>query len=176
MRHIIIISVLVLVAGISAALGAESTSAKIQSALSAAPDSIKAGATVADIDAHGKMTVLRKGDNGFTCLPGYPGVVGVNPICGDRQSMIWMSDFMAHKPKPTNSAPGIMYMLAGGTDWSASDPYAMKGTPIVEPPHWMIMWPYDPKASGLSSKESHRGTWIMYAGTPWAHLMINQKP
>jgi len=66
-------------------------------------------------------------------------------------------------------------MLAGGTDWSATDPYATKGTPIKEPPHWMLMWPFD-AASGLPTTEKKTDTWIMWAGTPYAHLMINQKP
>jgi hypothetical protein len=38
------------------------------------------------------------------------------------------------------------------------------------------MWPFDAKESGLSDKEKKAGTWIMWAGTPYAHLMINQKP
>jgi hypothetical protein len=176
MRTLIAVCVLVVLGNIAPALGAESVNAKIARALSAAPDSIKSGAAVVDVDAHGKATVLRSGTNGFTCFPGDPSVIGDDAMCADQQSMIWINDFVAHKPKPTNTAPGIAYMLAGGTDWSASDPFATKGTPITEPPHWMIMWSYDPKTSGLSSKESHTGTWIMYAGTPWAHLMINQKP
>jgi hypothetical protein len=158
------------------ALGADSAADKIQRALAAAPASIQAGATVMDADMHGKMTVLRKGTNGFTCFPGHPGVVGDDAMCADAQAMMWARDWMAHKPKPSNTAPGIVYMLSGGTDWSADDPWATKGTPIHEPPHWMIMWPYDPKTSGLSNKFSTTGTWIMDSGTPYAHLMINQKP
>ena len=79
------------------------------------------------------------------------------------------------QPKPTNTKPGIAYMLAGGTDWSATDPFATKGTPIKEPPHWMILYPV-PNSSGLPTKPKNTGTWIMYAGTPWAHLMVNGKP
>ncbi|BDE06257.1 hypothetical protein WPS_15330 [Vulcanimicrobium alpinum] len=75
----------------------------------------------------------------------------------------------------TNTKPGIVYMYAGGTDWSADDPYASKGTPITEPAHWMIMWPFDLKASGIPSKVANTGTWVMWAGTPYAHLMINGK-
>jgi hypothetical protein len=81
-----------------------------------------------------------------------------------------------HKPKPTNTEPGIEYMLAGGTDWSATDPHATSGTPIEEPPHWMILWPFDPATTGLPTTVKMSGAWIMYAGTPWAHLMINQRP
>jgi len=67
-------------------------------------------------------------------------------------------------------------MLLGGTDWSASDPNAHSGTPIKEPPHWMIMWPVDSKTTGLSAQPKQTGTWIMWAGTPYSHLMVNQHP
>jgi hypothetical protein len=39
----------------------------------------------------------------------------------------------------------------------------------------MIMWPFE-AGSGLAGTEKQNGTWIMWAGTPYAHLMINQKP
>jgi len=177
MRLVIAVCMLGLLASMcSPVLSAESKSAKITRALSAGPASIQAHAAVIDVGVNGKVTVLRKGTNGFTCVAGHAGVVGDDPMCADKESMTWAGDWMAHHPKPTNAKPGIVYMLAGGTDWSANDPWATKGTPIHEPPHWMIMWPYDPKTSGLSSKESGSGTWIMWANTPYAHLMINQKP
>jgi hypothetical protein len=165
-----------LVAMVAAAPAASETSAqKIARALSAGPPSITANATVMDMDAKGKMTVLRKGTNGWTCIPGHPGVVGDDPMCGDAASMQWGADWAAHKAKPTNTKPGIAYMLAGGTDWSATDPFATKGTPIKEPPHWMILYPV-PNSSGLPTTPKNTGTWIMYAGTPWAHLMVNGRP
>lgn len=154
----------------------ESKQTRIQRALSAAPPNVAKAAKVMDMDEHGKMTVLREGSNGFTCFPGNPGVVGDVAMCADAAAMQWVSDSMAHKPKPTNTQPGIIYMLAGGTDWSATDPSATSGTPIKEPPHWMIMWPFDSASTGLPTTPKQTGTWIMYAGTPWAHLMINQRP
>ena len=154
----------------------ETAEAKIKRALSAAPPNIAKAAKVMDMDDQGKMTVLREGNNGFTCFPGHLGVVGDVAMCADEPSLQWISDAMSHKPKPTNTQPGIIYMLAGGTDWSATDPNATSGTPIKEPPHWMIMWPFDPAATGLPTTPKQTGTWIMYAGTPWAHLMINQHP
>ena len=86
------------------------------------------------------------------------------------------TDLIAHKPKPTNTRPGILYMLAGGMSQSATDPWATNGTPVKEPPHWSLIWPFDPKEAGLSDKPKDTGTWVMYAGTPYAHLMTNQKP
>jgi len=155
---------------------ADTKEAKIKRALAAAPPEIAKAAKVVEMDDHGKMTVLREGTNGFTCFPGTPGVVGDVAMCADAPSMQWMSDVMSHKPKPTNTQPGVVYMMAGGTDWSATDPAATSGTPIQEPPHWMIMWPFDPAVSGLPTTPKQTGTWVMYAGTPWAHLMINQEP
>jgi hypothetical protein len=166
----------VLFALAATAASAESTQAKIARALSAGPASITANAAVDDMDAKGKITVLRKGSNDYTCFPGHPGVVGDDPVCMDQASMQWADDWFNHRPKPTNAKPGVMYMLAGGSDWSASDPFATSGTPIKEPPHWMIMWPFDAKTSGLPTTLKTTGTWIMYAGTPYAHLMINGKP
>ncbi len=113
---------------------AETKDAKIQRALSAAPANIAAGAKVVDMDEKGRMTVLRDGDNGFTCVAGHPEVVGDSPACLDAAALQWLLDWMAHKPKPTNTRPGILYQLAGGTDWSASDPWGTSGTPRKWPP------------------------------------------
>jgi hypothetical protein len=175
-RVMLLIVALVVSAATSSALAAESNAVKIQRALSAAPAWVQAHATVVEL-VKGKMVVLRQGNNGFTCLPGTPGAVGDDPICMDAQAMIWAQSWMSHKPKPANTAPGVAYMLAGGTDFSTTDPWAKTGKQVYRyPPHWMLMWPFDPKASGLSSKFSTTGTWVMYAGTPYAHLMIMQKP
>lgn len=158
-----------------AASAAESKQSMIDRAMSAGPSTISRAATVIDMGKNGKPIVLRAGSNGWTCYAGHPGVVGDDAFCADAAAMQWGDDWMAHKPKPTNTVPGIMYMLRGGTDWSATNPWATKGTPIHEPPHWMIMYPVA-ASSGLPTKMKNDGTWIMWAGTPYAHLMINQHP
>jgi len=149
---------------------------KIVRALSAAPAKIAKSAKVVDVDEKGMETLLRKGTNGFTCYPGHLDVIGDNPVCKNGPAVQWEQDFSQHKSRPTNTEPGIEYMLAGGTDWSATDPEATSGNSITEPPHWMIMWPFDPATTGLPTTAKQNGTWIMWAGTPWAHLMINQHP
>ena len=152
----------------------EAKEAKIERAMSGGPPGIAKNAKIVEIGASG-MTTLREGNNGWTCFPGDSGVVG-DDACLVGPAMQWLADLMAHKPKPTNTTPGLLYMLNGGTSPSATDPWATGGTPIKEPPHWAIMWPFDPKKTGLPDKPKATGTWIMYAGTPYAHLMINQKP
>jgi len=153
--------------------------ALIKSALAAAPANIASGAAVIAPGPDGKMTQLKAGTNGFTCLPDQPETPGKDAMCLDPQAMIWAQSWMSHDPAPKNTAPGVAYMLTGGSDISANDPWAkiVPGQKFVEsPPHWMIMWPFTAKATGFSTTPSKKGTWIMFAGTPYAHLMINQVP
>lgn len=148
--------------------------ALITSALSAAPGQIAAHATVMAPGPDGKMITLRQGTNGFTCVPDDPSTPGPDPVCMDEQAMKWDQSYAAHAAKPANTAPGIMWMLAGGSAASATAPYATKSTHwITSGPHWMLMWPFD-STSGFSRTPSTKGTWLMYAGTPWAHLMISE--
>ena len=38
------------------------------------------------------------------------------------------------------------------------------------------VYPFDSAATGLPTRENGTGSYIMFAGTPWAHLMIYQNP
>jgi hypothetical protein len=160
-----------------AAVKKMSPAALIASATAAAPRAIGEHATVMAPDASGKMAVIRAGTNRWTCLPDEPDTPGLDPMCLDRAGMQWVQSLMSHAPKPANTTPGMAYMLKGGSDISATDPYAKTTDHFIEsPPHWMLMWPIDAKESGLSTTPKKTGTWIMWAGTPYAHLMINQVP
>ncbi len=109
-------------AGSQSAGTGDATQAKIARAMSAGPDDIAKSARIIDTDANGKIVVLRDGGNGFTCMPGNPEVIGEPAMCVDAASLQWFDDAKAHKPKPTNTVPGITYMLAGATQRSDSDP------------------------------------------------------
>jgi hypothetical protein len=154
----------------------ETAQVKIARAMSAGPTDVAKSAKIVDTDAHGNTVVLREGNNGFTCMPGNPKVVGEPPMCVDAPSMQWFADAKAHKPKPTNTVPGITYMLAGATQRSDSDPHDITSMPIDVGPHWMVMWPFDPKTTGLPTKHRPNGAYIMYAGSPYAHLHIIGRP
>jgi len=160
----------------SSAYDTESVQARIDRAMSAAPPEIAKSARVVDTDPQGKVEVLREGTNAFTCMPGNPKVIGKPAMCADAASMQWLADFKAHKPKPTNTVPGITYMLAGATQRSDSDPYDKTSPAITVPPHWMIMWPFDAKSTGLPVTHSDSGAYIMWSGSPYAHLHIMGKP
>src|ERR1700743_2760915 len=85
----------------------ESIQAKIARAMSAGPAEIAKSARVVDTDSKGTTVVLRQGNNGFTCMPGNPKVIGDPAMCVDAASLQWLADFKARKPRPTNTVPGI---------------------------------------------------------------------
>ena len=154
----------------------DASPAKIARAMSAGPDDIARSARIVDTDENGNTVVLREGSNGFTCMPGNPNVIGEPAMCVDAASLQWFADAKAHKPKPTNTVPGITYMLAGATQRSDSDPNDKTSPAIHVGPHWMIMWPFDPKTTGLPTTHRDHDAYIMWAGSPYAHLHVMGRP
>lgn len=154
----------------------------IKLAMSAAPAHIAKDATIMIPGSDGKMVEARKGNNGFTCIPDIDGQEKPDPMCGDAASFQWANDYMSGVPEPTNTSPGIAYMAQGGWHWEKGGKILMHGddmtgaTRVEEPPHWMLFWPVDSKASGLPSLPTKWGTYVMFDGTPYAHLMIHQDP
>ncbi|HTX82237.1 MAG TPA: hypothetical protein VME44_08675 [Streptosporangiaceae bacterium] len=149
---------------------------KIRRAMLAGPSCVTSEATVAEMDKDGTMTVLRSGTNDWVCVPGDQNVVGAVDMCLDPMGMVWMQDLMARKPKPTNIAPGLIYMLNGATQHSYTDPFDTTSPAIPIGPHWMIIWPFDAKAAGVGTVMRDAGAMVMFAGTPYAHLHICGSP
>jgi hypothetical protein len=152
--------------------------AMIASAESAAPKAISSKASVAAMGPKG-MRTLRKGTNGFTCIPDDPQTPGPDPMCMDANSMEWVMAMADHKPPPAGKV-GFMYMLAGGTDASNTDPYATKPTAsnhwIKTGPHVMVvgnaeMLTHYPAGADPDTSQPY----VMWSGTPYAHLMIPVK-
>jgi hypothetical protein len=150
--------------------------AKISRAMSSGPLHITRDATVAEMDAQGNVVVLRQGTNHWVCFPGDENEIGNVPMCADPMGLQWMRDIMAGKPAPTNTAPGIIYMLCGATQHSNTDPFDKTSPAIPIGPHWMILWPYDATRDGLPNTVRDAGAWVMFDGTPYAYLHICGTP
>jgi hypothetical protein len=149
---------------------------KIRRARLSGPSVVTAEATVAEMDAQGHLQVLSKGTNEWVCSPGNENIIGDVPMALDPMGMQWFMDLVAHKPKPTNTAPGLIYMLCGAYQHSYTDPFDRTSPPIPIGPHWMLVWPFDAKAAGLGTVMRDAGTMVMFAGTPYAHLHICGSP
>ncbi len=104
------------------------------------PEQVTKDATVAIMQADGKMEILVKGSNEWVCVPGNLDKIGHPPMCMNPMGMQWMTDAMNGNPRPTNTSPGMIYMLYGATQRSNTDPADKTGPAIPIGPHWMITW------------------------------------
>jgi len=152
----------------------------IASARSAAPLKVGKAATIVAMGADGKMRTVHKGTNGFTCMADNPDTPGPDPMCMDQNAMEWIHAYLSHAT-PAAGKVGFMYMLAGGTDASNTDPYAAAPTAanhwVKTGPHVMILGAdasfYDsyPKSADPDTSTPY----VMWAGTPYQHLMVPVK-
>ncbi|MGB8315771.1 MAG: hypothetical protein WCE69_14935 [Aestuariivirga sp.] len=177
MKKLMILSAVVLVATLPAAnLARADDAAMIKSAESAAPAAVAAGAAIYAVGADGKMKTLREGTNGFWCMPDSPATPGPDPMCGDANAMEWAMAWIGKKDPPKGKV-GFMYMLAGGTDASNTDPYATAPAAdnnwVKTGPHVMVMNAMDMMAGyPAEAKPDTSKPYVMWAGTPYRHLMV----
>lgn len=163
--------------------------AQIASAILAAPEERRAGATVLGYDAQGKLTTLRKGDNDLICLADNPADARFSVACYHKD----LEPFMArgreltaqgitggarnqeHRWKEIKEGklsmpkePRMLYVLSGkGYD-------AAGGKVIDGSLRWVIYVPFaTAESTGLSTKSKKGEPWLMDAGTPGAHIMIS---
>ena len=161
---------------VQASTNSAASSDPIASAESAAPAAIAKAASIVTVDDKGAMKTRREGKNGWTCMPDSPATPGSDPMCMDTNAAKWAAAWIGHKPPPAG-ATGVMYMLEGGTDASNTDPYATKPTAendwVKTGPHVMVVGSKEILAGYPSgAKPDTSGPYVMWAGTPYAHLMV----
>jgi hypothetical protein len=151
---------------------ASNTNPLIANALSAAPPSVSSAAKVMLMDG----TVLRPGTNGWTCFPDDAAVPNNSPMCLDAAWLDFFDAYM-HRRTPDGHGVGIGYMLQGDMPVSNTDPFAtgpaadnqwlQEGVPhimlIVSDAGLLELLPEDPH---------NGGPWVMWKGTPYAHVMV----
>jgi len=131
-----------------------------------------AAGTCADMNelAKGPAKQLRAGTNGWVCYALKDG-----PMCLDKEWRKWMEAWMSHS-EPKIEGTGIGYMLRGDTGSSNTDPFAMAPSGnnewVIAPPHIMVLY-QDPKMlDSYRTDPKSGGPWVMWKGTPYAHLMV----
>jgi hypothetical protein len=148
----------------------------VASAEAAAPKAIARKATIVAPNPDGSMRTLRTGSNAYTCMPDNPVTPGPDPMCWDKSAAAWVDALIKHASPPAGRV-GLIYMLAGGTDASNTDPYTQKPDVgnhwIKTGAHIMIVGAdanfYDgyPKSADPDTSQPY----VMWAGTPYQHLM-----
>jgi hypothetical protein len=161
-----------------AQLGAMSDDDYMQQVMKAAPLQVVEQATVLRMHK-GEMRTVRKGTNEFTCMVANEGVPGTAPMCMDPNAMAWAQAWQSHGTPPDKT--GFVYMLAGDTGASNTDPYAKSPKPdnhwVQTGSHVMVV------GAGARAMEGYPKTaapdptkpYVMWPGTPYEHLMIPVK-
>ncbi len=169
--------------GYSPAVRPLSRQKQMELALSAAPYAISRHATIMLPGEDGKSVTVKKGTNGFTCMPDIDGQEVPSPMCADEAAMRFFLDMWSGKERPSNKTAGVAYMAQGGWHWEKDGKVIMsregdrRGVKRVrEPAHWMLIYPFSAAKSFLPNRPSTFGAWIMLDDTPYAHLMIYQDP
>lgn len=159
---------------------------QIASAILAAPKERRAGAAVLGYNANGDVVTLRKGSNDLICLADDPDEKGFSVACyhkdlepfmargrdlakelkgKDRHEQRWKEVQDGKVPMPRD--PRMLYVLTG----SGFDP--AKGEVADAYLRWVVYVPYaTPESTGLSTTPG-TAPWLMYPGTPGAHIMIS---
>jgi CubicO group peptidase (beta-lactamase class C family) len=149
----------------------------LMNAMAAGPLGVSKEATVLDFPPQGETSPveLRKGTNNWTCWTDWPVSPGNDPQCNDPTFSAWNDAYAAGKAPDVKNI-GIGYMLAGGSDPSATDPALMAPQPgdnwIVTPSHVMIVLPGGFDAGQFPHDYASGYPYIMWDGTPYEHLMV----
>jgi len=164
---------------------AASAQQKVSNAMSAAPAEISKNATIMDWPESpgGQPKQLRAGTNGWVCYPNTPtefkGASAEDPMCLDKQWQIWAEAWMSKQP-PKLTATGVAYMLRGDKGASNTDPFATGPAAdnhwVVSPPHIMVLFPDTMALDVYPTDPTGGGPWVMWKGTPYAHLMVPVSP
>jgi hypothetical protein len=165
---------------------------QIAASVLAAPEEMRASATVLGYGADGKLTELRKGTGDLICLASDPKATRFSASCYHKD----LEPFMARGRELTAQGitgnernekyrwkeikegklkmpkePRLLYVLSG----KGYDAATGKVTDGVV--RWVIYVPFATAAStGLSTKSKRGEPWLMDAGTPGAHIMITPAP
>ena len=161
---------------------------QIAAAVTALPEDMRAGAAVLGYGSDGKLASIRAGKNDMICLAPEPGAKAFHSACyhkamepfmargrelraqgvkGAQVDTVRFAEVKSGKLKmPT--APTMLYQIFNGT----FDPATAK----VTGGEWLYVTyiPFaTPATTGLTSKPSDKGPWIMFPGTPKAHIMFS---
>jgi hypothetical protein len=173
MRALCLAGCLAVLAGFAIAQQSSSQEAYMARVVTAAPPQIVADATIIKMDGT-EMQTLKKGSNGWTCMEAN----GV-PMCLDPNAMEWAHAWQTHGPAPAST--GFIYMLAGDTGASNTDPYAKGKTAdnhwVETGSHVMIVGAAAKTMQGYPRTADADPTkpYVMWPGSPYEHLMIPVK-
>ena len=187
-----------LLIGVSAAAPAQSApnilppDQQIAGAVLSAPKDLRASATVLGYNGDGKLVTLRKGSGALVCLATDPAAKQFHTSCYHKS----MEPFMARgralraqgvkddqvdtvrfrevkaKKLAMPTGPAVLYQIFGSPDSVDLARGVVKGGR----PLYVVYMPFATAESvGLSATPVEGAPWVMFPGTPKAHIMFVPK-
>ena len=162
---------------------------QIAGAVSAAPEGLRANATVIGYSNYHRMATLREGTNGMVCLADDPSDTRWHVACyhkdlepfmargralvaagvdrGDVDS-VRMVEIQAGTLKMPDGPHALFNLYAAGDSVDTATGLA-HGTTAMQ----SVYIPYaTAESTGLPARPGAGLPWIMYPGKPWAHIML----
>jgi hypothetical protein len=174
---------------VALSVAAEIPTADIQiaAAVLSAPEELRAGAAVLGYKPDGKLARLREGKNQMVCLISDPAKPTFESACYHKDLEPYMArgrELTAAKVAGRERTDTRFKDIQEGRLTFPKDPrtlYVLTGT--LDPKtgavsnqylRWVIYSPFaTPESTGLSTKSTSGGPWLMGAGTQGAHIMIS---
>ena len=163
---------------------------QIKTALLAAPEMYRDGATVLGYNADGKLITLREGTNGMVCLADDPNKEGISVACygAELEPFMARGRALVHEGKTNEekqevrkteiddgsltmpAEPSMVYVLAGEEKDYNPETGELENSKM----RYVLYKPYmTGESTGLPTKPQTPGMpWLMDAGTHRAHIMI----
>ena len=161
---------------------------QIASAVLPLPEAFRDGATVLGYRTPGQLTELRKGTNGMICLADNPAVPAFQVACyheamepfmargralrtegieGDQVDTVRFREVRGGK-LPVPSSPASLYSLTGPAgSWDPATNEVTGARPL-----YVVYIPNaTEESSGIPAKPAPGQPWLMFPGTPKAHIM-----
>jgi len=174
-------------------LSAQVPAAEIQiaGAVSAAPDFLRANATVLGYSNYHRPALLRQGGNEMICLADDPSETRWHVACYHKDLDPFMArgrelDAAGMSRSEIDSArlaevqagtlkmpdgPRMLYNLYAPADSVDAATGLARGPAAL----FVVYIPYaTPESTGLSARPGGGLPWLMYPGKPWAHVMISK--
>jgi hypothetical protein len=159
---------------------------QIAAAVQAAPEDMRAGATVMGYDAAGELVTLRTGTNDLICLANDPSAERFEVSCHHESIEPYVARGRSLR------AEGVTGAAVNQTRWQEMEDgklalpekgasnYILTGTYDAASGEirdaflrWVIYTPYaTPENTGLTTSGSESAPWLMFPGTPGSHIMI----
>lgn len=162
---------------------------QIAVAVSAAPADMQAGATVMGYRNYHRLVTLRSGNNDMVCLGDDPSIASFHVACyhHDLEPFMAMGRELEAAGKTRQQIDSLrLAAVQSGAIKMPDGPRALynlyasadsidSATGLAHHPFGLqvVYIPYATEATtGIPTKPGGGLPWIMYAGKPWAHIMI----